>query len=234
MIAITFALPAESSGFLSRISDKTPVERNSITTILGHIENNEVEILHTGVGEKICQHRIENFLQDQNFKFLISSGFAGAVTEDFRAGDLILAENFSEPRLLSAAVRILPDRAVHIAKLVTSTGIIDSRTERNAIAGVSGGAAIDMETKTIADACATRGIPLLSLRVISDTPGEPLPAPPNVLFDLKRQGTPFGEFLSYLLKHPMTVPRLIKFSYQIRRARKSLTESLITLVKTNW
>jgi hypothetical protein len=112
--------------------------------------------------------------------------------------------------------------------------MIDSKSERSTIAGVSGASAIDMETKTIADACVRRDVPLLSLRVISDTPAEPLPAPPDILFNLARQRTPFGELLSYLLKHPMTVPRLIKFSRQIRRARASLTDSLITLLQCDF
>ena len=197
-IAITFALPVESSNFLSRLSGKTSVIRNGINAIRGRIGDNEVEILHTGV----CQHRIENFLRAQNVDFLISSGFAGAVGEDLQVGDLMLAENFSEPQLLSTAKRILQTRAVHAGTLFTSATMISSKAERVAIAQAHDAAAIDMETKSIANACSICGIALLSLRVISDSPRDPLPAPPDVLFDIERQGTPFLRLAAYAVKEP--------------------------------
>jgi adenosylhomocysteine nucleosidase len=233
MIAITFALPTESSAFLRRVGKKTTKSHNGVTTICGRIKNKEIVILHTGVGEKICRYRLENLLQETGFTFLISSGFAGAVREDLRVGDLILAENFSNPELLSVAQRILNNRIVHTAKLFTSKTIIDSLPERSAIAQRHGAAAIDMETESIANACLARGIPLLSLRVISDTSTESLPAPPNVLFDVDDQKTNFVKLSLYLLMHPRANRRLFRFARQIRLARQNLADALITLLKTN-
>jgi nucleoside phosphorylase len=233
MIAITFALPTESSAFLRRVGKKTTKSHHGVTTICGRIKNKEIVILHTGVGEKICRYRLENLLQETGFTFLISSGFAGAVREDLRVGDLILAENFSNPELLSVAQRILNNRIVHTAKLFTSKTIIDSLPERSAIAQRHGAAAIDMETESIANACLARGIPLLSLRVISDTSTESLPAPPNVLFDVDDQKTNFVKLSLYLLMHPRANRRLFGFARQIRLARQNLADALITLLKTN-
>ena len=229
-IAITFALPVESSNFLSRLSGKTSVIRNGINAIRGRIGDNEVEILHTGVGEAICQHRIEKFLRAQNFDFLISSGFAGAVRADLRVGDLMLAENFSEPQLLATAQKILQTRAVHVGRLFTSTKMIDSETERAAITRAHGAAAIDMETKSIADACSARGIALLSLRVISDSPREPFPAPPDVLFDIERQRTPLLRVATYAMKEPAALVRLLRFQRQIAKARETLSNAIVTVV----
>ena len=229
-IAITFALPVESSNFLSRLSGKTSVIRNGINAIRGRIGDNEVEILHTGVGEAICQRRIEKFLRAQNFDFLISSGFAGAVREDLRVGDLMLAENFSESQLLSTAKRILRTRAVHAGRLFTSATMIDSKAERVAIEEAHDAAAIDMETKSIANACSARGIALLSLRVISDSPRDPLPAPPDVLFDIERQGTPFLRLAAYAVKEPAVVVRLLRFQRQVAKARDTLSDAIVSVV----
>jgi nucleoside phosphorylase len=234
MIAITFALPTESSVFLRRVGKKTTKSHHGVTTICGRIKNKEIVILHTGVGEKICRYRLENLLQETGFTFLISSGFAGAVREDLQVGDLILAENFSDPRLLSVAERILKNRAVHTAKLFTSKTIIDSLPERSAMAQRHGAAAVDMETEIIANACLACDIPLLSLRVISDTSTESLPAPPNVLFDVNDQKTNFVKLSLYLLMHPRANRQLFRFARQIRLARENLADSLITLLQTNW
>src|SRR5262245_22950220 len=95
MIAITFALPAESQEFLRSLGSKSRVDRNGVRIIRSEIDDRTIEVLHTGVGEKVCRQRIGKFLQDQHFDCLISAGFAGALTDDLRVGDLLLAENFS-------------------------------------------------------------------------------------------------------------------------------------------
>ena len=58
MIAVTFALPAESSEFLRRLRDKSHTDRNGVRTIRGKIEDRAIEVLHTGVGEKVCRQRL--------------------------------------------------------------------------------------------------------------------------------------------------------------------------------
>jgi nucleoside phosphorylase len=172
MIAVTFALPAESSEFLRRLRNKSRADRNGVKIIRGNIDDREIEILHTGVGEHVCRDRLGKFLQDQQFDLLISAGFAGALNEELRVGDLLLAKNFStfdlneRPSLFSS----LP---IHIADLLTVPALIDSREERNNMGRESGAAAVDMETKFIARACAAHALSLLSLRVISDTPRSP-------------------------------------------------------------
>ena len=92
MIAVTFALPAESAEFLRCLTDKTRTERNGVRVIHGKIDNRKIEVLHTGVGEKVCRQRLAKFLQNQEFACLISAGFAGALNDQLQVGDLLLAE----------------------------------------------------------------------------------------------------------------------------------------------
>src|SRR6266511_5364730 len=99
MIAVTFALPAESSDFLRHLLNQSRTDRSGIRTIRGTIDDRAVEVLHTGVGEKVCRQRVAEFLQDQLFDFLISSGFAGALNDKLQIGDLLLVKNFSTVEL---------------------------------------------------------------------------------------------------------------------------------------
>ncbi len=95
MIAVTFALPAESSEFLSRLRNKSRANRNGTRIIRGNIDDREIHVLHTGVGERVCRQRVGKFLEDQQFDLLISTGFAGALNDQLQIGDLLLAKNFS-------------------------------------------------------------------------------------------------------------------------------------------
>jgi len=186
-----------------------------------------VSRFHTGVGEKACRARIEPFLDTRPFDLLISSGFAGGADSSLGVGDLFLAENFSDPQLLARAQDLLVSR---VGQLVTAPHVIQSAGERAQLMHETGAAAIDMETEWIAQACAKRKIPMLSLRVISDTAAAPLPLPPEVLFDLERQKTDPLRVASHLLRHPVHVPRLIRFARQIAAVRATLGAAVYELV----
>jgi nucleoside phosphorylase len=230
MIAVTFALPAESSDFLRHLRDQSRTNRSGIRTIRGTIDDRAVEVLHTGVGEKVCRQRVAEFLQDQQFDLLISSGFAGALNDKLQIGDLLLAKNLSTVELteVGSSFSSLP---IHEADLLTVRALIDSSDERNKIARTSGAAAVDMETEFIARACAEHGIPLLSLRVITDTPREPFPAPPHVVFDIEQQRTNLLKLAAFFLARPNRVPQLIQFARRIARTRKTLANALVAIVR---
>jgi len=212
MIAVTFALPSESSDFRRRLGDR----------------HREVAILHTGVGAQVCRERIGPFLDTQRFDFLISSGFAGGVAPSLGVGDLLLAENFSDPQLLAQAREVVISR---VGKLVTADRVIEIATERERFAREQSAAAVDMETEWIARACQARKIPMLSLRAISDTVAAPFPAPPSVLFDLERQTTDLRKLVAHLFRHPAGIVRLIRFARQIAVARASLTVALDLIIR---
>jgi hypothetical protein len=118
-----------------------------------------------------------------------------------------------------------------VADLLTTPTLIDSSDERNRIARESGAAAVDMETEFIVRACASHGVPLLSLRVITDTPRQPLPAPPKVLFDIEQQRTRMTVLARFFLAHPNRLPRLAQFARRIAHARKTLANALVDVVR---
>jgi adenosylhomocysteine nucleosidase len=233
MIAITFALPAESSDFVRLLEKPTFNSREGVESLRGRIHGKSVAVLHTGVGEKSCRVQIEGFLRRQTFEYLISTGFAGALDEELKIGNLVLSENYSSAELLGSPQLNFADDALFVGKLVTVPGITDSKSERARLAKETGAVAVDMETEFIAAACAAHQLPMLSLRVISDTPSDPLPAPPAVLFDLEKQKTNFARLALYLSTHPGAFKRLNLFRKRVAVARKSLTAALERILQAN-
>jgi len=243
MIAVTFALPAESPEFLRRLGNKSPADRNGVRVIRGKIDSperigarepfrsREIEILHTGVGEKVCRERLQKFLHDHQFELLISTGFAGALTDELTVGDLFLAKNFSTFDLNESG-SLVSSLSIHVADLLTMPSLIESGDERKKIGRSSGAAAVDMETEFIARVCAAHRVPLLSLRVITDTPRKPFPAPAHILFDIAKQRTDLVKLGAFFLTHPNCVPQLFQFARSIARVRKSLATAIIAVVRS--
>jgi hypothetical protein len=143
----------------------------------------------------------------------------------------LLARNFSTIDLSESRLFLL-GLSIHVADLLTAPSMIELAEERNKIAQTTGAAAADMETEFIARACAERGIPLLSLRVISDTPRKPFPAPAKVLFDIDRQRTSVENLALYLLQHPSAIPRLIAFARRIAQAREILAKAIVSILQS--
>lgn len=226
-IAVTFALPAESSEFLRRLGNKSRAKRNGISIVRGTIGHRSIEVIHTGVGENICRERIGKFLENQQFDFLISAGFAGSLNHELQVNDLLVAKNFSTVDLKHAS---LSNVSIYAANMLTVPAPIDSSDEREKIARESQASAVDMETEFIAQACAAHGIPLLALRIITDTPVQPFPAPPSVLFDIQQQRTHLAGLARFFLVHPSRVPRLVQFARRIARAKKTLSNALVRIV----
>jgi len=233
MIAITFALPAESSDFVRSLENRGTVSREGVETIRGHLHGKSLVVVHTGVGEKVSRERMETLLRRERFEYLISSGFAGALEKDLKVGHLLLAENFSSPKLLRSPALVLDDDRTFLGKLLTVPRMVETVEERESLREKTGAAAVDMETEILAEVCAAHDLPMLSLRAISDTALEPFPAPAHVLFDVAKQRIDFFRLGSYLLTHPGAFARLNAFRQRVAVARKALVDALDTILRSD-
>jgi adenosylhomocysteine nucleosidase len=231
MITITFALPAESSGFIRHLTSRSVSHRGGTTIITGRLSGRDLEIVHTGVGKRIAAERLVQYLATASPALLISSGFAGGSREEDEVGELVLAQNFSDAHLLASVRQTLGEQNVEVANLFTASEMVDAVAQREQVWQRYEAVAIDMETEAIAQVCVERQLRLLSIRALSDTPRCPFPLPSGILFDLERQRTPGGRLLAHLLAHPGAIPRLLKFSRQIARARRNLTDALVKVAK---
>jgi adenosylhomocysteine nucleosidase len=233
MIAITFALPAESSDFVRLLEKPSLNSREGVENIRGRIHGKLVDVIHTGVGKMACRERMEVMLRRERFDYLISTGFAGALKKELRVGHLLVADNYSSPKLLASPALELADETTFLGRLATVPRMIESIEQREMLNKRTGAAAVDMETETIAELCAAHDLPILSLRAISDTADEPFPAPANILFDLAKQKTNLARLGSYLVAHPVAIHRLNAFRQRIGVARKMLAQALDKILRAN-
>lgn len=225
MIAVSFALPAESSAFLRRLEAK----RKTDSAICGRSGTADVCVCHTGVGAHHAIQRLGDFLARTKPTLLISSGFCGGTVDGLAPGDLVLATSASSADLFARAEKLLP--AAHTGKIHSAQAVIDPAAERYAIGRDHQAIAVDMETEAISQLCRERAMPLLVLRAISDSPAAPFPAPPSVLFNIEAQRTKFADLLAHLARNPATILRLAQFSKQVTLARTKLADALTLLVR---
>lgn len=225
MIAVTFALPAESSAFVRALGNR----KRDGAIVRGELSGAEICVFHTGVGARECEKRLTKFLNDERPRLLIASGFCGGTNDELHPGDLVVAENRSDAELTKKTCEVLSGAI--LGKLHSADQVIDPAVDRYAIGRDHSAIAIDMETETIARVCAEYSIPMVALRVISDSVTAPFPAPPSVLFDVDSQRTKFTALLAFLARNPNAAIRLAEFSKQIAMAKVKLADALVTIVR---
>lgn len=226
-IAVTFALPDESRDFVAKLRNVRKIVRGSLPVILGTFGERQIAVCHTGIGAESCRTRVAVFLQDHRPEILISSGFAGGLDPALKAGDLLVAENFSDASLLAK----MREKNRNAGTLTTQPRVAETVADKAALAAQTGASAVDMETAIIAELCARRGIPMLSLRGISDAATDPMPVSFPVWFDAEKQKPRVAALLWELAAHPSKIPMFTKFVRGISFTRRQLTGLLFDLIK---
>ena len=226
VIAVTFALPEESKDFIAKLTNVRIVRRGSLPVISAEYAGKQIAICHTGVGEESCRTQMTVFLQNTQPDCLVSSGFAGGLDPALHVGDVIVATNFSDSGLLSKTTGMQFARGTMTTQLVVAEKVAD----KAALAEETKASAVDMETGIISELCAPRGIPMLSMRGISDAAGDDLPVSFTIWFDPSTQKPRVAALLWELALHPLKIPAFAKFVRGISFTRLRLTDALAELI----
>lgn len=224
MILVTFAVPQESGGFLSRLRHAGPLGG----ALVGNLGREEVAVVHTGMGEDAVRQTVPPVLAALRPAYVIGSGFAGGLNAALETGELIAAENVSAPELLAP----LP-ATVRRARLASVKTPLDSPAEKARVHADTRADAVDLESAALAEACAAAHIPLLVLRIISDAAGESLPLPSPVAYDFVRQRVRPLAILRHLDEHPGAIYPLLRFTQRLPSLQRILAEALTAVIEAS-
>jgi adenosylhomocysteine nucleosidase len=188
-------------------------------------------LVTSGMGFQRARDGTRTLLTGTDLQLLVSFGIAGAVHGDLRIGDVVVAENtclldegqpgtmwplasLSEAAWNAAAQVLQPDGA----RLVTGTAITTRGSQvvlqpREEIAHP----VLEMETAGIAQVAAEMGIPLVSIRSVSDGPQSPIPFDLEAILD-EKDNLRIGQFLMMVLRRP---PILLQSWRMMQNSRKA-------------
>jgi adenosylhomocysteine nucleosidase len=165
---------------------------------------------------------------------------AGAVNDDLGIGDVVTARNtclldkgipgqFQRLALLSdaarqAAIQALQPRGARLfsGTAVTTRGsqFVQHQPEEmeNPV--------LEMETAGIAQVAAEKGIPLLSLRAISDGPQAPIPFCLEAVTD-EEYNLRIGKIVKTVLGHPQMVLQFLRLGWNTKKAAENAAIALV-------
>ena len=164
----------------------------------GQLGKNEVVLWQCGIGKVNAAIGSMRLIAEHKPDVIVSTGLAGGIDDSLRVGDIFAAEKCvyhdvycgmgcewgqvqGLPTYFEASAQLL--RAAQQVPLATGERLVQGLictgdqfiTERTAQESIKKhfpkGLACDMESAAIAHTCHLQQVPFLSLRVISDTPG---------------------------------------------------------------
>jgi adenosylhomocysteine nucleosidase len=233
MIAIFYALEAEirdlkkAPGFNALSSpDGNPLRAN--------FKGQDLLLAATGVGKERARRAAQNTLREYPISDVISTGFAGALNEKTRTGDVVIALQIQpeqmEPgeRLLPAAARLaLAARSVnrvdgfHIlaGSGVTSDQVCATPAAKRQLCSAFQADFVDMESYWIGRCAAARQLPFITIRVVSDSVADDL----SFIGQITNTGkvSP-ARTVRHFVTHPGDMPRTISLAGQMNRASRNL------------
>ena len=239
-IGIIAAMPQESGALLHLIKGW---ERSALGPFrCQHFRLNERDcrLVTSGMGPQRAAQATLAVLDTFHPLLLVSVGVAGAVYPDLAIGDMITAWNtclldkgtlgqvmplahLSQAAWQAVAQALQRRRASLFSGIAVSTRGAQLTQEQpeqltNPI--------LEMETVGIAEVAAQQGIPLLSLRAISDGPRAPIPFDLEAMMD-EQYNLRTAKILRTILGHPQMLPQLIRMGRNTNLAAENAAIALI-------
>ncbi len=220
-LGVIAALPAEASCYSG----------SSVTTLQQIIKLNKTLLIVSGMGSENAAFSARKLIHS-GADALVSWGTAGGLSEERKAGDILLPEFIqlesaqqyqTDSEWRQQLIQQLdPDIKVHGGLLLHTENVITSKQHKSQLGYSTGAVAVDMESGVIAALANQNNIPVLIIRSIVDTYDETIPVSATKSID-EFGRTNIPTLITHLLKMPADIPKLIRLGSHFNQARKSLT-----------
>ena len=240
-IGIVAAMSQESGAFLRIIQESKRSALGPFRCQRFRLVERDCWLVTSGMGIKRAAEATRTLVEMARPQLLVSVGVAGAVNADLGIGDVINARNtclldkgmqptqFQPLAVLSdaarqAAVQALQPRRVRLLSgtAVTTRGYQYVQHQPEEMTNP----VLEMETDGIVRVAAEQGIPLLSLRAISDGPQAPIPFDLEAATD-EEYNLRVGVIIKAVLKHPQLVVQFLRMGRYTRQAAENAAIALI-------
>ena len=217
-IGLIAAMPQESDALLRCIRKWERTALGPFRAVRFQLSDRDCLLVTTGMGLQRAVDGTRTLLAAITPRLLISFGIAGAVDDSLQIGDVVIAGStclldmglLGQPQPLASLSEAAWNAAAQVlqpddARLVAGTAIT---TRGSQVAPQSlermAHPILEMETAGIAQVAASMGIPLVSIRSVSDGPEAPIPFDLEAVVD-EKYNLRIGKILMMVLRNPRVV-----------------------------
>ena len=208
-ILVCFALEEEARPFRKRMAYRQ-----------------DVVIRIVGVGRKNAERSIQQALEGQAFRLVLTCGYAGGLNPRLKHGQVIFDSDS-----VSGLDEELKGLGATPVKFLCAERIVSSIAEKRQLHTQTGADVVEMESDPIRQACRAKKIPSATVRVISDTADENLPLDFNRIMDANMDLS-FTRLAREIAGQPSVIPALIRLRNSNLIAANNMAEVLMRLTQS--
>lgn len=229
-MVITSAMPQETGAVSACLRVKVPAS-GTCPAWRGDCGGTTATTLCTGIGREALTAGLEGTLAQGNAAAVVSAGFAGALADNLKAGDIVVcgstmaegeaAPYDADPVLLARAYRAgvgAGPRVVRGTGVTVPVAAADRRA-KSALRTRTGADVCEMEDYWAARLAADRGLPFLAVRVVLDEVATDVS---DFSGFVSAKGVRPFRALGYFITHPWRIGAALRSFRQYRAARASL------------
>ena len=200
-IGILTAMTSEYEQLASLLENGVECKVRGFTYLLGGLGQNEVVLRQCGIGKVNAAVGTAELIRAFEPSCIVSTGVAGGIDKSLSVMDVVVSSSIvyhdvwcgmgcdygqiqgmpavfkADERMYKLAMSLgekssVTGTKIHGGLICTGDQFVTSRTELDQIkTKFPAGLAVDMESAAIAQTCHVYGVPFVSFRIISDTPG---------------------------------------------------------------
>ena len=181
--------------------------------------------LIVGIGQQNAEKSIRSFLSNCSPEQVFTCGFAGGLNPNCQLGDVVFDAATSSQQM---AARLTAVGAKPV-KFFCADRIATTAMEKWKLCLDTSADVVEMESAAVHAVCAERGIPCVTVRVISDTAHEDLPLDFNALAKPDKS-MDFAKLAWAIAKSPWKIAALMKLQKRTKFAAEQLAAVLKKLI----
>lgn len=195
-IGVLTAMSVEYKQIASILSDTKTEKIGPHEFLMGKLGDKNIILLQCGIGKVNASSGVTSLIINFKPDSVVSTGVAGGIDTCLRVMDVVVSTQTcyhdvicgegvdpgqvqglprffeSDKKMAEVAEKLESDVRIIPGLICTGDQFITNRDQLNVIkAAYPEGLAVDMESAAISQVCHTFGVPFVSFRIISDTPG---------------------------------------------------------------
>jgi adenosylhomocysteine nucleosidase len=237
-VVVAFALGVEAGGTVDLLEGSRYSRCASFVEYAGSWEGHRVAIVETGVGREAAAAATADMIAVHRPRWVISAGFAGAMTAELKRGHILMADEVTDPQQHHLAIGLQIDRTtiessrgLHVGRLLTVDRLIRTAAEKQELAAQHAAVACDMETFAVAEVCQQHKVRFLAVRIVTDGIDDELPQEIERLLDQKSLAAKLGAATGAVFKRPSSIKDMWKLKEDALLASDRLAKFLAGIVR---
>lgn len=195
-IGIINAMHKEHEQLVALLSNAKETKKGRFAFTEGEFNGKKIVLMESGIGKVNAAIGAIELIHNFHIDALINTGVAGGIDQCLNVMDVVVGERVAyhdvdcgpeaehgqvqglplyfegDKKLLNIAMNMQTDTKLHSGLICSGDQFITNKEQLQTIKSrFQEGLAVDMESGALAQVCYLYGIPFLSFRIISDTPG---------------------------------------------------------------